>query len=280
MLIKSGLYREAVNITVSGSPGKPITFEAFPARPGSPQAGATVVVKGSELIRETNENKWTLLADQKDLKEPYPNAYKRVWRIHLGDGFFPATPNKADRCITQVFMNDFTPLQMIGPDHYYDADCLRVVGRGLADMIDGSFYFDPKEQNLYVRVGGHPSWSGMEVGVRGMVVNIANVHDVVVRGLEMRHNSHPTVCNIGGSARVLVEDCKVYLSYFGGLGISASKDCTVRRFDMSYNGNTGLDLNTTENITVEDCTLTFNNYRHFNAGWHCGAMKNIPNNRG
>ena len=33
VLIKSGLYREAANITVSGEPGKPVTFAAAPRRP-------------------------------------------------------------------------------------------------------------------------------------------------------------------------------------------------------------------------------------------------------
>jgi parallel beta-helix repeat protein len=270
--IKTGLYREAVNITVCGLPGQPITFAAAP--------GAYVVVKGSELIRSTGENPWILLADQKDLKEPYPNAFKRVWRIHLGDEYFAAIPNKADWCLTQVFVNDLTPLQMIGPDHFYDADCIRVVGKGLADMIDGSFYFDAKEQNLYVRLGGDPGWYAMEVGVRGYVLSVNNTQDVVVRGLNMRHNLHPGVCSIGGSERVTVEDCQCWLSDFGGMSVCSSKNCTVRRCDMSYNGNTGLDLNTTQNITVEDCKLMFNNYRRFNGGWHCGGMKNIPDNRG
>ena len=40
VLIKTGLYRETAEITVSGEPGNPITFAAAP--------GAHVVIKGSE----------------------------------------------------------------------------------------------------------------------------------------------------------------------------------------------------------------------------------------
>lgn len=238
-----------------------------------------MVVKGSDLIRESDGNRWTLLADQKDLREPYPNAYKRIWRIHLGDEYFPDTA-KADRFITQVFMNDYTPLQMIGPDHCYDADCLRVVGRGIADMIDDSFYFDPKGQDLYVKVGGDPGWYCMEIGVRGAVLSVSGTHDIVVRGLEMRHNRHPCVCSVGACERVSIEDCKCSLGDMNGLSICSCKDCVARRCDLSWNGNSGLGLNTTKNITVEDCTLMFNNYRRFSPGWHCGGMKNIPNNYG
>ena len=132
--------------------------------------------------------------DRKDEKEPYPNAYKNIWKIQLGDEYFPSIPNKADRFVTQVFLCDYMPLQMIGPDRIFDSDQLRIVGAGLADMIDGSFYFDPKEQSLYVKVGGHPEWYRMEIGVRNAAVSISSAHDVVVRGLEMRHNLYGSVC--------------------------------------------------------------------------------------
>ncbi len=266
VLIKSGLYREAADITVSGEPSKPITFAAAP--------GARVIVKGSELIR----GPWTLITQRKDVKEPYPHAYKNIWRIPLGDEYFPSSPNKADRFVTQVFSCDYTPLQMIGRDRFFDGDQLRIVGAGLADMIDRSFYFDPKDQGLYVKVGGHPDWYRMEIGVRNACVSVSGAHDVVVRGLEMRHNLHGSVCNVGGCQRVLVEDCKCCLGDLGGLSICSCKDCTARRCDLSYNGNSGLGLNTTQGCTIEDCTLLFNNYRHFNEAWHCGGMKNIPNN--
>jgi parallel beta-helix repeat protein len=268
VLIRSGLYREAVTITVSGEPGKPITFAAAP--------GARVIVKGSELIR----GQWGLLTERKDVKEPFPNAYKNVWRIPLGDEYFPASTNKAERFVGQVFMGDYTPLQMIGSDRSFDGDQLRIVGAGLADMIERSFYFDPKEQSLYVRVGGHPDWYHMEIGVRSAVVNVNGAHDVVLRGLEMRHNLYGGVCGVGGCQRVVVEDCACCLGAFSGLSICSCKDCTARRCDLSYNGNSGLGLNTTQGCTIEDCTLLFNNYRHFNEAWHCGGMKNIPDNRG
>ena len=266
VLIKSGLYRETANITVSGEPGKPITFAAAP--------GARVVVKGSELIR----GQWTRVTERKDEKEPYPNAYKNIWKIQLGDEYFPSIPNRAERFVTQVFLCDYMPLQMIGPDHSFDSDQLRIVGAGLADMIDGSFYFDRKQQSLYVKVGGHPEWYRMEIGVRNTAVSVSNAHDVVVRGLEMRHNLFGSVCGVGGCERVAVEDCKCCLGSMGGLSICSCKNCTARRCDLSYNGNSGLGLNTTEDCVIEDCTLLYNNYRCFNAGWHCGGMKNIPDN--
>ena len=52
VVIHSGVYREHVEIKVSGQPERPITFTAEP--------GARVVLKGSELVR----GRWEKLAEQ------------------------------------------------------------------------------------------------------------------------------------------------------------------------------------------------------------------------
>ena len=119
----------------------------------------------------------------------------------------------------------------------------------------------------------------MEIGVRNPL-SVSGAHDVVVRGLEMRHNLHGSTCSVGGCQRVVVEDCACCLGDLGGLSICSCQDCVARKCDLSYNGNSGLGLNTTRHCTIEDCTLLFNNYRCFNAAWHCGGMKNIPDNFG
>ena len=127
VLIHSGVYREHVQLKVSGEPGKPITLAAAP--------GARVVVKGSELLR----GRWTKLADEPDRKEPYPRAFAGVWKIPLGDEFFTdprfqaSYRDKSRRWVSQVFLNDNKPLQRIGPDPIYRNEKylqLATVGRG------------------------------------------------------------------------------------------------------------------------------------------------------
>ncbi|MBI3923173.1 MAG: hypothetical protein HY318_17260, partial [Armatimonadetes bacterium] len=76
VLIKGGVYREHANITVSGEPGKPITFAAAP--------GERVVIKGSEIIR----GRWTRLSEDKGVKEPFPGDYRRIWKMKLDEEFF------------------------------------------------------------------------------------------------------------------------------------------------------------------------------------------------
>jgi parallel beta-helix repeat protein len=280
VLIGSGVYREWVDIKASGEPGRPITFAAAPA--------ARVVIKGSEIVR----GPWTKLANEKGAKEPYPHAFRRLWKIRLGDEFF-REPNstrlidKSRRYVSQVFIQDDHALQMIGPDGVYkndEVDSLMTVGRDLRDMIYQSFFFDRKEQTLYLDIGGEPGWFSIEVGVRGFALTAHHVHDVVIRGLEVRHNRQPggqwSMISIGECQRVVVEDCKVYFADFNGLSLGRSKDCIVRRCDMSRCGCTGMAMGETQDCTVEDCTLLFNNYRQFCGGWGVAAgMKNIPGNK-
>jgi len=279
VLIRSGVYREHVDIQVSGEEGKPITFAAAP--------GARVVIKGSERVR----GRWTRVSDDPKTKEPYPNAFTGVWKVALGDEFFTdprfkgSYRDKARRWVSQVFVNE-VPLQRIGADPIYRNDeylKLATVGRGLSDIVQRGFYFEPAEQALYIKIAGEPGWFVIEVGVRGFVLTAGKVHDVVVRGLEMRHNRQPggqwPMVSIGECERVTLEDCRIHLADFCGLGVGRSKRCVVRRCDLSRNGNTGLGMGECEDCTIEDCTLLANNYRRFHPGWHCGGMKCIPRNR-
>jgi hypothetical protein len=218
---------------------------------------------------------------------------RRLWKIHLGEEFFtdPHNPglfaDKSRRWLSQVFINDDNPLQLTGRDAIYnspDFEMIRTVGKGVGDMVHQSFFFDPKDQTLYLNVGGEPGWYTVEVGVRDSVLNAWKVHDVIVRGLEMRHNRQPggqwAMVSFGECQRVVVEDCKVYFADFNGLGLGGSKHCVVRHCDLSYNGCTGMGMGGTEDCTVEDCMMMANNYRHFCGDWGVAAgMKNIPGNK-
>ncbi len=113
VVIRAGVYREHVEVRVSGEPGRPITFTAAP--------DARVVLKGSELVRGA----WTRVGEQVETEEPYPNAFADVWKIELGEEFFTdprfegAYREKSRRWVSQVFMDETRPLQRIGLDPIY-----------------------------------------------------------------------------------------------------------------------------------------------------------------
>jgi hypothetical protein len=243
-----------------------------------------VDIKGSELITK----EWTKVTPDRADKEPYPNAYQNVWKVKLGEEFFtdPSDPgffaDKSKRNITQVILGDRHPLQPIGPGGAYypskDWVALEPQGRGLEDLRTGAFFFDPKEQMLYVKVSGAPGWFSIEVGVRTSIFRITDSHDLVIRGLDVRH-CRGGLAGIGNCQRVAVEDCKFTYADFGCLGMGGCKNCVVRRCDICWGGNDGLGMSVTEDCTIEDCAIMFNNYRGFGAGWHDGGMKNIPFNK-
>jgi hypothetical protein len=280
VIIRSGVYREQVEVTVSGEPGRPITFAAA--------EGARVVLEGSEPVRGA----WTRVGGEGRIEEPYPNAFADVWKIELGEEFFVdptfehSYRDKSRRWVSQVFVDETRPLQRIGPDPIYPNESyiqLATVGRGLSDLIQDSFFFDPATQSLYVKMAGEPGWHVIEVGVRGFVLRGNELHDLVFCGLEVRHNRQPggqwPMVSFGSCQRVLLEGCGVYQADFCGLGLGRCQDCTVRRCDLSYNGNTGLGMGQCEDCLVERCSLLANNYRRFHSGWHAGGMKCIPANR-
>jgi parallel beta-helix repeat protein len=285
VLIRSGVYREHLDIKVSGEEGKPITFAAAP--------GARVVIKASEIVAGSpnRTGKWSKLKDDPNVKEPYPNAFTNVWKITLGDEYFTdpdfkgCYDDKSKRWVSQVILDDARVLQRIGPDPIYRNEGgtqLMTVGQGLTDLVDESFYFDPTDQTLYLRAGGEPIWYNIEIGVRGWTVTASKIHDVIIRGLECRLNRQPggqwPMASIGECERVVVDNCRFYQADFCGFGLYKCRNCVVRNCDFSYNGNTGFGMSLCEDCTIEDCTLLFNNTRRFHPGWHCGGMKCIPGN--
>lgn len=279
VLIKTGVYREHAEITVSGEPGKPITFAAAP--------GARVVIKGSELVRGT----WTRLGDPADKATSV--ADRRTWKTQLGEEFFTdprfkgSYGDKSKRWVSQVFYQDDHPLRMIGPDGIYKNDKaynIEQIGNTRADMIPQSFYFDPSDQTLYVNIGGEPGWYSIEVGVRGFALTLGKVHDVVVRGLQMRHNRQPggqwPIVAVSECERVTLENCTISWADFTGLGMGTCKNCTLRGCEFSHNGAIGLAGGMNQDCLVEDCKLLFNNYRHIGADWGVAAgAKLIPGNK-
>jgi hypothetical protein len=280
VLIKTGVYREAMAITVSGEEGQPITFAAAP--------DAVVVVKGSESVKGA----WTKLLDDPSAVEPFPNAFADVWKIKLGRELFTDSDcpeiyaDSANWWVSGVFLDDNRALQQIGPDHVYNRDPWALPanpGRGVADLVDNSSYYDGLDQTLYVKISGEPSWFNIEIGVRMWALRVAKVHDVVVRGIEFRHNRNPggqwPMGTVGECERVTIEGCAFYQADFAGLSLGRSKNCVVRDCEMWQSGCNGFTMGECEDCVVEDCRLIFNNRRRFRAGWAAGGMKCIPANK-
>ena len=131
-------------------------------------------------------------------------------------------------------------------------------------------------------ISGDPGWSLWEIGTRGFVFHLENVHDVILRGFQVRHNRQPggqwSMAGVGNSRRVLIEDCDFSYSDFCGFSFGRSKNCTVRDCRFMDNGDTGVALGWCTDCKIPNCSVMFNNTRHFEEGWAAGGIKNIPEN--
>ena len=268
VLIQSGVYREAMNVTVSGTPGKPITFAAAP--------GAEVVIKGSKIIT----GDWAQTSGDANVKEPYPNAFHNVWKIHLDDSYFQGLPADG-HYLSGLFLDDTVSLQKIGTDEIRtDTNVLSPIGKGLSDIYQNAFYFDKTSQTLYMDLDGRPEWYCLEVGTVPFPLNVLKVHDVIIRGLQVRQNrqSYSGMGRVDDSERVIVSDCAFTFSDFQGFGFGRCKNCTIKNSTMSYNGDVGFGFYECTDCVADHCQIIGNNTRHFNVGWHAGGAKNIPGN--
>lgn len=271
VLIESGVYREAARITRSGTVGAPITFAAAP--------GERVVIKGSSIVTGT----WSRVTAVPNVKEPYPNAFRTVWKIHLDDSYFQGFPPGAGY-ISSVFLEDNTSLQQIGRDAVYTDphEMLPPVGHGLTDIYLNSFLFDRQSHTLYVSIDGDPSWALWEVGTIPFPLKISNVHDVNVEGLEVRQNRQPggqwPMIGVTDCERVTLADCKFTQADFGGISVTRCRNVTLERCDASFNGCVGIALSASVDCAVDGCRMYGNNTRHFDVNWVAGGAKCIPGN--
>ncbi len=102
---------------------------------------------------------------------------------------------------------------------------------------------------------------------------------VRVRGFQVRQCGMGMITN-WPSAGVYgqdcsMEDCIVTWCDFGGLSLSGLR-CSLLRCEGSYCGDTGMGAGVGEDLLIEDCVVTHNNFWRYSPGWHGGGAKIIP----
>ena len=152
-------------------------------------------------------------------------------------------------------------------------------GEGLKDMEAGSFFYDLKEKKLYVWLpdGSDPARHAMEVSVREFLFSL-DADFVRVSGFKMRHATISSTVNwasvgINGSNNIL-ENCEITWTDFVGLSVSG-KNHTILRCRMNHHGNSGIGGGGSGHRFIR-CETSYDNYRHFDPGWHAGGVKIIP----
>ncbi|MGD0113868.1 MAG: right-handed parallel beta-helix repeat-containing protein [Armatimonadota bacterium] len=235
VIVKAGIYREAVQPARSGEPGKPIIYQAAP--------GETVVVSGAYPVAD-----W-----QRDGK---------IWRRSKWQADLPKEDGLTPR-----------PQMMVQKDGVYGEAVALYPVLKREDLREGYFYVDQAAQEISAIPIGEADFQARppEVAIRSVVFSADRKNYVQIEGFQFRHSSWITVA-VGGDHN-LIEGNTITWSGFGGLSVSGEAT-TVRNNDLSYNGDNGLG-GAGINLLIEENRMNHNNQRLFDSWWHAGGAKLI-----
>ena len=233
--IHTGIYRETIRVTTTGTKEKPIVIQA--------ESNGRVVVSGADVlpgwVREAGSHPVYSVAWSHDFMIARDKAGKPI-RWHGN----PAPVG----CAEQVFFDQW-PLQQVMSNVLLKA---------------GTFYVDWDIHRLYVWLpgGGDPATSTVEASVRPNLLYAderTKPEYIQVKGIVFRRAAN--FAQRGGvslSTGWRLEDCVVEENNGGGIKIEGS-DVVVLRVTAQDNGITGIGGSGGTNILLQDCISRRNN---------------------
>ena len=251
VIIRCGVYREAVAVDANGTAEAPISFQAAP--------GERVVVTGADEITQ-----WEKVEGEGNIfRTPWAHRFitHSKHAAHPDDDYHRAI-GRAE----QVFVQGRLLHQVLRREA----------------MSRGSFYVDPAAKQLYV-------WSRDSRDLAASTVPIeASVRSVIwtnggnwvhLSGLRFRYCANPAQ---QGAVRIYghnnwIEDCTFEHAnsigaQFGG-GPGGTRDILVRRCTFQHNGQMGFSAVRAHGLAMSDCLVRNNNTKGFNRGWEAGGNK-------
>jgi parallel beta-helix repeat protein len=254
LYVREGVYRESVAMIKEAWD---FAGKQYPAMPSGQSEGKRIglcayegekpVIKGSDVVAGWKKHK--------------DNTWVKDWTVNSQQVF-------CDGVLMQQIAGQIDPGNLwawIGRK-----------GNSLADLEAGSFYVDIKDKKLYVwlKDGSDPNQHEMEVSVRPVLLWV-RLDYVYLRGLTCTHSNMVAYVTWPSSvlqgAHNIAEDCEFSWCDFCGLSVSG-KFNTLVRCKMNHNGDCGFGGGGRGDRYI-DCEFSFNNNRHWNAGWHAGGMK-------
>ncbi len=241
VLVRPGVYREAVHLTVSGTESKPITF-----RSETPHAA---VVDGADVVTgftPETAGVWSF---------PAPNI------VSLG-----SDPNAGEWITGDVVYLDGTPLT-----HVTNRAAL-IPGTYFLDYAAKRVLFAPYENQT-------PDRAKIEFTTRnGLLAAEKPLDDIHVQGFTLIHNGdwfgnlHAlTVCG----QRWLVENNNILWSSYAGIAFRHSNHCIVRNNLVDWSGAENVVGNSTANLLFENNRLRHGNWQRQGPGFEGGALKMV-----
>lgn len=274
IIVKPGIYREAIILRKSGTPQLPIRFIADP--PGS------VIITGADII--TN---WKPLTDHPSVY--YVNWENRFIINHKKDGT-PIEHHPEDAPIwgraEQVIVDGYhlTPVGTLNElirhveQNYKVSNISKIPSPKDPSTWYGMFAVDTEKKELYIHLSdrSNPNEHQVESSSRGLIfgtnpwINRNGVENIQVFGFIFRYGAsfpqRPAVWLYGRNN--LIENCIIEDMSGGGAGVNgAMKHCIVRRCGHTGGGANG------DNFLNEECLWEENCWKPIDRGWDAGGFK-------
>ena len=244
ILIHAGVYRERVLVKTSGTPEKPIRFEAAP--------GEHVVLTGADRLTD-----WRKVDDAQPIyKVAWPHKFIgwNASMAHPGDKYH----RLIGRC-EQVAINGYLLRQVLG----------------VTELAPGAFFVDVTNKTLLVwDIGGRDlNKTYVETSVRQEIFRMEGAH-VHIRGLRFRYAAnmaqHGAIALAG--QHDWMEDCVVEEMNASGATFTG-EDAIVRRCVFRDNGQLGFGASHAHRLLLTECLVENNNTKGFDRGWEAGGDK-------
>ncbi len=237
VLVRPGVYRESVQVTLSGTPDQPITLRS--------EVPYAAVIDGADVIPTAQ---FTSVS---------PGVYSFA---------APDLPDSAGQFAPgqQVYING-EPLdpaanaaQLTPGTFFLDFAARRVLFAPLEDQ-------DPNKIRVeYARRDG-------QIASNGSAVN-----DIHVQGFTILHNASPFGYRFGilvSGQRWVVENNHIFWSSYAGIRMEKSNHCIVRNNLIDWSGATGIGGFANINLLFENNIMRHGNWRRQDTGFDGGAGK-------
>lgn len=246
VLVRPGLYREAVTVRVSGT-----TFQS--EVPGAAVIDGADVVPAAGLRAET-DGVFSFAAPDIVLN-PYDEfgGARGEWVYVNGEP------------LQNITTKNGTDKSKMAPEVFYeDFDAKRI-------------YFQPGEDfNSRTSIVELAHRDGLMSAEHRDINTTVPLDDIVIRGFTLQHNADWFVgrraITLRGR-RWLVENNTVRWGSWGGIGGDHATDCVIRNNTVEWGGDTGIGLSNSYHLLVEGNKVFHCNWRRINPGFDGGFGK-------
>jgi hypothetical protein len=249
VFVHSGVYRETVLLSASGTARAPITLRAAD--------GEQAVISGADEVRS-----WTRAGTRDPI---YRTAWNHVFAIDWHNGQ-PVRTHGAD-----------APTGRAEQAFWWGRPLRMVVRR--EQLAPGTFYVDDEGKALYGWFDDDPARGGAELSTREVLLappagSQKPPSYIVLRGLTFRYAANFAQ---RGAVRIegdhwRVEDC-IFERMNGPGATITGPDHLIRRCTLRDNGQLGFGADAAHRLRLEECRLLRNNVKGFSSGWEAGGCK-------